>query len=114
MEMVRLKDLADYESLPVTKWNIKQPADDEEREEALQHGNKRLDLMLIPGMAFTTDGKRLGRGKGYYDSYLLKALKCMGGIPPKTIALAFKEQVLDHVPVDENDFIIDNVMYDMG
>ena len=51
MEMVLLKDMSDYESLPVTKWNIKQPPDDEVREEALE--NNELDVMLVPGMAFT-------------------------------------------------------------
>ena len=27
-------------------------------------------IFLIPGMAFTTNGKRLGRGKGFYDRFL--------------------------------------------
>jgi 5-formyltetrahydrofolate cyclo-ligase len=26
-------------------------------------------LVLVPGRAFTKDGKRLGRGKGFYDNY---------------------------------------------
>lgn len=38
MEMVRLKDLEDYESLPLTKWNIKQPNPKEGRENALTNG----------------------------------------------------------------------------
>jgi hypothetical protein len=38
MKFVRLNSLQDYDSLPVTNWNIKQPADDEERDEPSQHG----------------------------------------------------------------------------
>ena len=109
MEMVLLKDLLDYERLPVTKWNIKQPSDEEERPEALDDGS--LDLILVPGMAFTKNGHRLGRGKGYYDTYLMKARNNVKN-SPKTIALAFNEQVIDDVPVDKHDFIIDKVIYD--
>ena len=108
MEMVLLKDMSDYELLPVTKWNIKQPPDDEIREEAIE--NNELDLMLIPGMAFSDDGKRLGRGKGYYDTYLSKAKDNLK-VPPKTIALAFTQQIVKNVPTDELDFLIDKVIY---
>lgn len=38
MEMVRLKDLQDYETLPLTKWNIKQPNPKDGRENALTNG----------------------------------------------------------------------------
>lgn len=100
MEMVHLKDMDDYDNLPLTKWNIKQPPEDEDRALA-----ENLDLILIPGLAFSPDGKRLGRGKGYYDNYL------KGMIGAKTVALAFKEQVLEDVPVGENDVIIHKVLY---
>lgn len=39
MEMVRLRDLNDYDTLPLTKWNIKQPSATEGRENALTNGN---------------------------------------------------------------------------
>jgi 5-formyltetrahydrofolate cyclo-ligase len=35
--------------------------DDEERESPLTNDRCNLDLMLVPGLAFTTSGKRLGR-----------------------------------------------------
>lgn len=38
MEMVRVKDWADYESLPLTKWQIKQPSIKDGRESALTNG----------------------------------------------------------------------------
>ena len=110
--MVRLRDLQDYESLPTTSWNIKQPAEDEVREEGLEQG---LDLILMPGLAFTEDGKRLGRGKGYYDTYLekaIKAAKVAGKAAPKTIALAFKEQIVEDIPMSEHDKVIDKVIFD--
>lgn len=36
--MVRLRDMDDWENLPMTKWNIKQPALSEKRENALDTG----------------------------------------------------------------------------
>lgn len=38
MEMVRVKDWNDYESLPLTKWHIKQPSIKDGRESALTNG----------------------------------------------------------------------------
>lgn len=37
----------------------------------------KIQLMLIPGLGFSTSGDRLGRGKGFYDRYLqnFKGLK---------------------------------------
>jgi len=38
MEMVKLKSIEDYETLPLTKWNIKQPSITDCRENALETG----------------------------------------------------------------------------
>ncbi|XP_033750604.1 5-formyltetrahydrofolate cyclo-ligase-like [Pecten maximus] len=107
MKMVKLKSFEDYESLPTTKWNIKQPADDDVREDALNTGG--VDVMVMPGLGFTKDGSRLGRGKGYYDTYLEKCAKA--GFSPFTVALAFNEQICDMVPTDTNDVPIDLILY---
>ena len=49
MEMVRIYSLEDLDSLPMTKWKIRQPSlDDQTREVA--RGN--LDLIIVPGLAF--------------------------------------------------------------
>lgn len=65
---------ADVESLPKTKYNVAQPENIAERENATDDG-KGLDLILVPGLAFTPAGARLGRGKGYYDQYLQRCLE---------------------------------------
>lgn len=38
MEMVRLNSMEDYEALPLTKWNIKQPSITDPRQNALETG----------------------------------------------------------------------------
>lgn len=80
MEMVKLVSLADYESLQPDRWGI--PAIDpdtyDQRECVLQTSleqSESLDIIFVPGIAFQIDSqsklvKRLGHGKGYYDSFL--------------------------------------------
>lgn len=110
MDMLKLSSLHDMETLPLTAWNIQQPADDDNsREEALATGG--LDLILMPGLGFNRLGKRLGRGKGFYDTYLERCIRHPKG-KPYTIALAFKEQLCQEIPVDENDVLIDEVLYE--
>ena len=64
-----------------------------------------IDVAIIPGMAFDAKGHRLGRGKGYYDRFLAK-------LSPSTykIGLCFSWQLVDHVPTDEHDIPMDEVI----
>ncbi|XP_043794431.1 5-formyltetrahydrofolate cyclo-ligase [Apis laboriosa] len=107
MEMVKLFSMEDYETLPLTKWNIKQPNYNENRENALETGG--LDLILLPGLAFTTNGKRLGHGMGYYDKFLELCLKKQQN-KPHLIAVAFNEQIWEDIPTSENDIVLDLVL----
>lgn len=62
-----------------------------------------VSVVITPGRAFTQEGDRLGRGKGYYD----RLLKLM---PARRVALAYDCQVLDSIPVTENDEKIDLII----
>lgn len=65
----------------------------------------------MPGLGFDRSGKRLGRGKGFYDNYLERCFTHSRG-KPYTIALAFKEQLCQDIPVDDRDVLIDEVLYE--
>lgn len=54
-----------------------------------------VDLAIVPGVAWTKDGERLGRGGGFYDR-LLPRLKAAWGV-------GFDPQLLDEVPTEEHD-----------
>jgi 5-formyltetrahydrofolate cyclo-ligase len=56
----------------------------------------RLDFVLVPGVAFDLHGRRLGRGKGFYDQ-LLPAVR------GQTCGVAFDEQIVCEVPVEPRD-----------
>jgi 5-formyltetrahydrofolate cyclo-ligase len=63
----------------------------------------RLDLILVPGVAFDLQGRRLGRGKGYYD----QLLRVFCGT---TCGVAFDEQVVGEIPVEAHDVRLDCVL----
>lgn len=65
----------------------------------------------MPGLGFTRGGKRLGRGKGYYDSYLTKYEQVLKK-KPCTIALAYYEQICDDIPTTERDVLMDVVLFE--
>ncbi|XP_026234679.1 5-formyltetrahydrofolate cyclo-ligase [Anabas testudineus] len=110
MDMLELSSLQDIETLPLTSWNIRQPAEgDNSREDALFGGG--LDLIVVPGLGFDQSGKRLGRGKGFYDTYLERCIRHPKG-KPYTIALAYKEQLCLEIPVGDNDILIDEVLHE--
>lgn len=69
-------------------------------------GELPLDLVLVPGVAFTSSGDRLGHGMGFYDKYLT----ALPDPKPTTIALAFREQVVDNLPTTDLDYTIDHIL----
>lgn len=74
-------------------------------------------MIIMPGVAFTKDGARMGRGKGYYDRYLNRVREYHKKIDkpmPRLVALAFDEQVLDEIPMTETDEHLDLVVYPMA
>lgn len=78
-----------------------------------------LDLVILPGVAFTMNGGRLGHGRGYYDKYLNKLFQMY---PHKStlqnekqtvlMALGFKEQIMDEdkLPLDPHDYPLDLII----
>lgn len=65
-----------------------------------------IDLMIVPGVAFTREGARLGRGKGFYDKYLSRE-----GFRAYTIGVCYPCQVLDELPTEPHDRTLDRVVY---
>lgn len=63
-------------------------------------------LVLVPGRAFTKDGKRLGRGKGFYDIYFSK-IPLIFDIKKSGVCLDC--QLMTNLPVTPDDIIMDTV-----
>ena len=61
---------------------------------------EKIDLILVPGLAFDEMGRRLGRGKGYYDRFLLRT-------KGKTMGIC--RCLVPEVPVEDHDIRMDAV-----
>lgn len=63
----------------------------------------RLDFVLVPGLGFTLDGGRIGRGKGYYD-------RLLSAVPGFRCGVAFDGQVLAALPLEPHDARLDCIL----
>ena len=59
---------------------------------------EKLDLLLVPGVAFTPDGHRLGRGGGYYDRLLADP-----ALRAPAFGVCFEEQLTECLPMEAHD-----------
>lgn len=64
-----------------------------------------LDLIMVPGVAFTRDGARMGHGKGYYDKLLEHARR-----DAPLVALAFECQMFPEIPTQPHDVFMDKII----
>ncbi len=65
-----------------------------------------LDLVIVPGLAFDEGGRRLGRGKGYYDSFLSRLPQGC-----RSIGVAFDFQILPSIPVAAHDVNVHQLIF---
>jgi 5-formyltetrahydrofolate cyclo-ligase len=62
------------------------------------------DLIIVPGLAFDSDGNRLGYGGGYYDAFTKNHPRSW------KVAVAFPFQLVNRVPVEQFDQKVDSVL----
>ena len=66
-------------------------------------------LILVPGRAFTKEGDRLGRGKGYYDRFLSSGLLRCARNDVVLAGVCFDFQIKKSLPIDDRDIKMDLV-----
>lgn len=67
----------------------------------------KIDLILVPGVAFDISGNRMGHGRGYYDRFLAQC-------PEHTAfwGIAYSFQVLESIPFDQYDIKVHKIITD--
>lgn len=101
---VRKKEMfaADIKSagLELSKFGIAQP----KFGEASFLEPEKIDVVIVPGIAFDRNGHRIGFGCGYYDDFLKRARQA------KKIALAYDFQIVDFIPAETHDVRVDVIV----
>ena len=96
MRFIYLDDLSQVESGYA---GIPEPIADEPVAE------DKTALVLMPGLAFTEDGNRMGYGGGFYDKFLAAEPD------HPTVALCYDFQMVDYIPTDDYDIPVDRVLW---
>ena len=65
---------------------------------------EEIELAVVPGVAFTPEGHRLGRGRGYYDRLLPQLTVAL------KVGLCWPFQLLDDLPHEPHDIMMDLVI----
>lgn len=89
--------------LQPNRYNIPEPIND------TQIPPEKLDLVLLPLLAFDAQGNRLGMGAGYYDR-TFQALDKPG--KPFLLGVGYEAQEVAEIPVDEWDIRLDGIITD--
>jgi len=77
-----------------SRWNLLEPPHREDAVVPLEE----LDLLLVPGLAFTPGRHRMGRGKGFYDRLLSRP-----ALRATSFGVCFAPQIVPHLPTEEHD-----------
>ena len=96
MKFLWLDDLTQVEK---SEMGIPEPVADE------PVADDRTALVLMPGVAFTKNGDRMGYGGGYYDRFLSDEPN------HPTVALCYEFQVMETLPTEEFDIPVDLVLW---
>lgn len=119
---MRMLNISKMDDLIANSMDILEPApcdaEGNEREDVM-FANEPVDLFLLPGLAFDKSGRRLGRGGGYYDTFLTKYQELAEKHKwkkPLFVALAYSPQILDNgvIPITPNDVFVDALVSTSG
>jgi 5-formyltetrahydrofolate cyclo-ligase len=88
------------DQLIASRWGLFEPAADTEAMAPAE-----IDLVLVPGVAFTPDGQRMGRGRGHYDRFLPKLRA-----DAVTLGIVFSERVLPDLPTEAHDVPLSGII----
>ena len=69
-------------------------------------------VFILPGLAFSPDGTRLGYGKGFYDTFISTVYETVSPLyyPKALVGFCFNCQLFDNLPQDEHDVPLTHII----
>jgi 5-formyltetrahydrofolate cyclo-ligase len=97
--------LQSMDELVVGNWKILEPPKDRWNDPAKAVDPEELDFVMVPGVAFSREGGRMGNGQGYYDRLLFR-------VRPDCplVALCYESQLFDNLIVGPHDVFMHKVV----
>ncbi|MBM6993219.1 MAG: 5-formyltetrahydrofolate cyclo-ligase [Prevotella sp.] len=96
--IMEIRHYTGAESMQLGAFNIMEPTGD------LSTDYAHINLAIVPGMSFDPSGNRLGRGKGYYDRFLVQVPQLY------KIGMCFDFQKVAEVPYEKTDIRMNEVL----
>jgi 5-formyltetrahydrofolate cyclo-ligase len=93
------------DELVVGKWKILEPPHERWTEPGKEFQPEQIDLVIVPGVAFSREGGRMGNGQGYYDRLLERVRPDC-----RLIGLCYECQLFDDLIVGPHDVFMDKVV----
>ena len=102
MEIVQINDPT--KDLKKGAYGIKEPKNSLRKKD---NEINQLDIVIVPAVAFSKSGYRIGYGGGYYDRFLSR-------LPSKTISIGinYDELIFESVPKEDHDLAVDIIVTD--
>ena len=101
--ILKLYEIKNMDELARGYMWILEPSVDEARLRKLSD----IDLVIIPGAAYDTQGNRLGYGAAYYDKLLAAPERKIPIVAP-----AYEEQIVEKIPAEPHDIKVDKIITD--
>ncbi|KMN44226.1 5-formyltetrahydrofolate cyclo-ligase [Bacillus sp. LK2] len=97
------RQISNFEQLETVYMNLREPIPMLTEEV----DTDKINLQIVPGVAYTQRGERIGYGGGYYDRYLVH-------YKGKTLSLAYDFQIVKHIPVEPFDKNVEKIITEKG
>lgn len=106
MRFLKVGSMDEIENLrPRGKYKLREPVSGED---VMLQGN--LDLIIVPGVAFTKEGYRIGHGAGYYDRFISSYCEKFERTP-YLLGVSLIEQQVASLPTESHDWVLDDVVF---